>query len=181
MAIVVEDGTGLSNADSFVAVADADSHFTNYHPGASWDSADLADKEAALRRATRWLSRYFRWKGDPVNGRSQALAWPRSGVTDCDDLAVPSDAVPVEVQMATFAAALYELDNPGGLTPEVVPWAQAKREKVGPIEVEYRELESTRTGEDTRIDDSRVILAKVEDYLRCLVNRRTLTSGPFIA
>lgn len=164
--LTVEDGTGVSDADALVTLAEADAYFTDY--GGAW-TGDDADKEAAIRRASAWLSEYFRWNGSRTNGRDQALAWPRSGVTDCDGNKIASDEIPVEVKRATFTAALFELATPFGLTPSITPTGTAKREKVGPLEVEYRDPEYKGL---SSIDNARPVLAKVEDYLRCMVSGR---------
>ena len=177
MTLIVEDGTGLANSNSFVSVAEADDYLGNVGATA-WSEATLDAKEAALIRATAYLSTYFRWKGARVNGRAQALSYPRQGVTDCEGNAVPSDAVPVEVKAATYQAALFELSNPFGLSPQITPSQQNKRVKVGPVEVEYRDLDSGTRGDADGIDDSRVVLSAVEDLLRCLVVGRILTPHP---
>lgn len=55
MALTVEDGTGLVDADSFVTLEEADA----YHTAAgstNWTGTDES-KEQALRRASRFLSR----------------------------------------------------------------------------------------------------------------------------
>ena len=56
MAITVEDGTGLSNADSYASVAEADTYF-DIIPGFSGTWADLSinAKENWLEFSTRVL------------------------------------------------------------------------------------------------------------------------------
>ena len=49
----------------------------------------------------------------------------------------PCDAL--EIEQATYEAALRELVSPGSLRPDYVAAEQVTREKVGPIEVEYAE------------------------------------------
>ena len=51
--MVVEDGTGLSNADSFVSVAYADTYFSTRGVSA-W--ASLTNKEALLIKATDYIT-----------------------------------------------------------------------------------------------------------------------------
>lgn len=75
MALVVEDGTGLANADSYVSAADA----TAYHElfsNAAWASAASDAKDVALRKATQYLDSHYKFKGVPRTV-SQALSWPR--------------------------------------------------------------------------------------------------------
>lgn len=135
MAITVEDGTGLPNADALISVAYADSYHTT-RGNTTWTGTD-ADKEKAIVRATFYLTDSFDWLGNKVNARSQALAFPRYGLTDEEGYAVASDAVPDEIQRACAELALRELVTPGTLTPDVTAGDAVKREKIGQIEVEY--------------------------------------------
>lgn len=135
MALTVEDGTGLTNADSFVTLAAADA----YHAAignATWTGTDEV-KEQAIRRASRFLTDSFKWKGYPIKGRDQSLAWPRFYVEDSEGYGIQPDEVPSEVIRATHELALLELITPGTMTPTVTLSARVKREKVGPLEVEY--------------------------------------------
>jgi hypothetical protein len=165
MALTVEDGTGLTNADALIEVTDVDTYHANFG-NATWTGAD-ADKETAIRRASAYLTNSFTWQGHKVNGRSQALSWPRTGVIDEDGYAVPSDAVPGEIEDACAELALRELVTPGTLTPDVTPSDAVKREKIGQLEVEY-------SNPATNPSMSRPIISIVNDLVGPL-----LASGGF--
>ncbi len=135
MALTVEDGTGLAAADAFVSIAYCDTYHSD-RGNSTWTGTD-AVKEQAIRRATAVLSGGFGWKGDRLQGRDQALAWPRTGVTDGDGNSVPSDEVPTEVQKACAEMALRELVTPGQLTPDVVLSEAVKSAKAGPVSVDF--------------------------------------------
>ena len=64
MALIVEDGTGVSGAESYISVVDADDYHTN-HGNTSWGSADTTAKEIALRKASEYLDGKYgkRWLG----------------------------------------------------------------------------------------------------------------------
>lgn len=80
MTLIVEDGTGLATAESYVSVADADAYHTKMGTAAaSWGDLTTAVKEAALRRATQFIDTRYRFQG-VVNSGTQALLWPRVGV-----------------------------------------------------------------------------------------------------
>ena len=139
MTLTVEDGTGLAGADAFVSLADCTTYCTA-HGLTDWTGQPSSPpdlKEAAIRRATSHLSNAFTWKGYRLNGRSQALAWPRAGVRDQEGEDVASDEVPVEIVQACCEIAARELTTPGFMTPDVTLTDRVKREKVGPIETEY--------------------------------------------
>lgn len=139
MALTVEDGTGLADADAFVSVADCTAYceaqgLTDW-TGAARSPAE--DDEAAIRRATTWLSSSFTWGGSRTNGRDQALSFPRIDLTDAGDEDVASDEVPVEIVQACCIAAAYERTNPGGLSPTVTLGGRVKAKRVGPLGKEY--------------------------------------------
>jgi len=133
MALTVEDGTGLSAAESYISVADADTRHTNNGSTLWPGSLTTAEKEQALRRATIYMEQAYRlrWKGTRLL-RAQALSWPRYGAIvdgwDIDSNVVPSDVANVCADLALKAAAGdLALDLERGI----------KREKVGPLETEY--------------------------------------------
>lgn len=135
MALIVEDGTGLANADALVSSAFCDAYHLARGNTAWTGSADV--KEPAIRRATAYLSNSFAWRGQKRLRRAQALAWPRTDVTDEAGEAVAYNAVPVEVQQACAEIALAELIIPGCMTPAVVMADRISREEIGQIKVEY--------------------------------------------
>ncbi len=129
MSLIVEEGSGLATADSYVAVATADDHHLNYNNPA-WAAATTAGKEAALRRATRYLDGAYGLKlmGSPRLA-DQALAWPRRGVPD-----VAESVIPRPVIQATAELALRALT--GDLAPDRTPESDAVEEQrttVGPV------------------------------------------------
>lgn len=145
MTLTVEDGTGLENADAFVDVDYVDA----YHAAlgnTAWSSGTTDTKEQAIRRATLYLSESYNWKGYPVRFRQQALAWPRTYVEDRYGFGIDSDVVPTEVKKATAEVALRELTTPNAMMPDFTPSAQVKRERVGPLEVEYSLVRSDAEG-----------------------------------
>lgn len=142
MTLVVEDGTGLYNANSFLSLAD----FKTYCGDRGYDISTYTDAEmeAALVRATQHLSEGYHWKGhrrkprdyeDPT--QDQALEWPRIGVVDGDGYSVPDDVIPRGIKWATAEEAFYELQNPGAFAPAHTSNNVVKTEKVGPMSVTY--------------------------------------------
>lgn len=122
MALTVEDGTGLPNADSYVSLVDAAAYHTAMGNEA-WDDALPAEQEAALRRATQYLDTRYRWRGEPLTD-VQALAWPRTAA-DWPVRAIKSACC--ELALRALAGSLYTDQSDAAVT----------RETVGPITVEY--------------------------------------------
>lgn len=163
MALTVETGAGLADADAFVSVADCTT-FCEARGLNGWTerTSDPDADEAAIRRATAWLSSAFTWKGYKLNGRLQALAWPRTDVVDEEDEDVASDEIPAEIVQACCIAAAYERANPGGLTPNVTLTDRVKSEQIGPIRTEYASTSMTA-------DAARPVLTMVLDVVSGLV------------
>lgn len=137
MAIVVEDGTGLSTAVSYASAATADA----YHlaRGTTTWTGMTADKEAALVRATAALDALCasRWPSGSVREtEDQALAWPRIDAYDVDGYYL--EDLPTPIVNACCEAALVELVSPGALSESLYRGGAVLREKVGPIETEYQ-------------------------------------------
>lgn len=134
MALVVETGDGLSTAESYISVADADIYIAAYKSDVTaWDAATTTAKEIAARQATMWLDGKSRWRGTKST-RTQALDWPRYGAYD--DSGYLLDGVPVDLERAT-AEVMYLIINGDTITETVSRGTQVKKEKVGDIEVEY--------------------------------------------
>lgn len=147
---VVEDGTGVAGANSYGAVADADQYHENYGDPAAWSGASTAEKQAALRAATRWLDATFmrRWKGRRAD-EAQPLDWPRTGASDEDGFAFEDTDMPQALLNTTYIMALEHINDSTALMKNTTS-AAIKREKskVGPLEeeIEYApSLEPDRT------------------------------------
>ncbi len=130
---------GASDADAFVSLSACDDYcvaqgLTGW-TGSTESPSD--EREAAIRRATTFLSAGFAWKGYRLNGRSQSLAWPRSDVEDAEGETVPYDEIPVEIVQACCHIAAAEAATPGVMAPAVDMTARVKSERVGPLATEY--------------------------------------------
>lgn len=99
MALIVEDGTGKPDADSYSTAAELVSYAARY--GVTIP-ADEPAQEALLRRAALAMDG-MKWKGCRANGE-QALAWPRRGV-NIDGENKPSDYIPARIQYGQMALA----------------------------------------------------------------------------
>lgn len=128
-------------ADYYGSVANAD-QYHSARGNVAWTGTNDA-KLAALFRASQYIDGMGQcdgmslFPGTKTGGRAQVLAWPRTGATDWSGAAILADEVPIEVEYATYEAALRELTTPGSLSPDYVPGAQVKREKVDVLETEY--------------------------------------------
>lgn len=104
LVIIVEDGTGLANANSLASVVQADAYHEGNFWGAAWAVKGNTDKEKLLVSATRFIEARMVWAGDRVSG-VQALSWPREAVF-VDGQLIPDNAVPLGVADAVADLAL---------------------------------------------------------------------------
>lgn len=141
MTFEVEDGTGSETANSYVSVADADAYHALRGNSAWTETSTSPDqgKHAALVRATQAIDALYRgrWPGAKLNGREQALEWPRVDADDANGEEIADDAVPAEIVAATCEAALRELEDAGSMMPDLERGGGVKRVKAGTVEVEF--------------------------------------------
>lgn len=79
--LVVEDGTQVATANSYLSVGDAQLYFdARLYPDA-WNAFDPDKKSAALQWSTKLIDANTQWKGWRT-GTVQALEWPRIYVPD---------------------------------------------------------------------------------------------------
>lgn len=118
MALIIEDGTGKSDATAFATVIEADRYlsardFKNWPVTTSDVEPDehIVQKEAALIRATDYMNT-LDWRGGKAQW-DQSLCWPRAGIT-VDDNTIPDNIVPIQVKNACIelAAVFFGGDNP---------------------------------------------------------------------
>ena len=137
MALVVEDGSIVAGAESFVTVAAASTYHSNRGNTAWAALASDAVREQCLRKATDYMEQMYRsrWKGFRVSSL-QVLSWPRADVELVDGPyrnTVANNIVPDEVKNACSELALK------AATAELAPdLTQAVlSETVGPISTSY--------------------------------------------
>lgn len=178
MALTVETGEGLADADSYLSVAElksyADARGLSY--GGSTDTAI----EQALRRGTRYVDGRYRSRflGFRTRGRDQALEWPRQGVVVADlnlvggvDLgwAIGPNTIPRELIAAAAEASIRELVSPGSLTPDHTPSERIVSETVGPISTTYANMDMTRP-----------VVTIIDELLAPLLSRTSAYSGSLV-
>ncbi|MAD98776.1 MAG: hypothetical protein Unbinned200contig1000_14 [Prokaryotic dsDNA virus sp.] len=142
MAFIVEDGTGIADANSYVDVAYADAYFLD-RANSGWSSADTSSKEIALVKATDYVEIRFRdkWKGI-LAPEATTLSFPRQYLYNRKgelETGIPEDVKKAVCEYAVRALSADLLPD-----PTVSDSAKALKktfEKVGPIEteVEYQD------------------------------------------
>lgn len=131
MALIVEDGSGLTNAQTYVSPAEVSVYCITY------GLAQPASPNTAIMLAMRYLEGTFfhRWVGYKKT-ELQALSWPRSNAVKRDGWVVNESTVPIEVKNAVCALAIRS-GLGEDLTPDFTNANMVKKEQVGPLLVEY--------------------------------------------
>lgn len=132
MPFVVESGAGLSNANSYVSVADADDYHT-LRNNTGWDSLSDEVKQASLLYATSHIDARYSWPGY-VGNVNQSLGWPRTSAYDKEGRILSS--VPQKLKDAVCELALIHATTEA-INSTFERGGAIKAEQVGPVSVEY--------------------------------------------
>ena len=156
MSLIVEDGTGLADADSYISLDGARAYALKY--GYTLPVGD-AEANVKLRKGAVYVDLF---EGSFPGQRlvdTQSLAWSRINAYKCagqDQICLPSDSVPLEIQYAqVIAASFYAtgLDvraNDDGL-------GVSAKEVVGAVKVAY--FDNGKTGKSTEITEATDMLS----------------------
>lgn len=152
MALVIEDGSGVTGADSFNTVAECTAHAVAYF-GASLSGSDTM-KESALRRAFVVMG---------------ALSW-------ADGVAFPTfgGTIPEAVKLAQSILAREEFKAVNALSPVVTPSQQKVLTGVGAISWEAK-------GAAPTVDNARPVVTMALDVLKAAGLIKNTTGGTSVA
>jgi len=142
MTLIVETGSVVAGAESYISVTDADTWHSN-RGNTAWAALTTAQKEQSLRKATDYMVGVYRnrWQGYRKDA-TQTLDWPRSyvylepfirGAVGSYPYLVSDTIVPTEVKNACASLALTAYGEE--LAPDLD--VAVVREKIDVIEVEY--------------------------------------------
>lgn len=130
MPLIVEDGTGLANAESYLSVADLKS----YADARGRSYAGKADTalENALRIATNYVDTKWRYKGDRATAL-QALEFPRTSLIDWSGYSITG--IPGRLKNATAELALKSLTD--DINADQDRGGKVVSESVGSVSISY--------------------------------------------
>lgn len=135
MALIIEDGTGVTGANSYASVAEIKAYCQQR--GIDLPPTDPEIEVMAVQAFDYVESFEARYKGRRTYP-NQRTAWPRTGVKfGCDDF--PDNQIPWQLKEAQCQATAESVD--ADLMPNIT--AAVKREKVDVLEVEYASATTT--------------------------------------
>ena len=128
--MVVEDGTGLSTANSYCSIVDADDHHSMRLHNTTWTSiASDTQKEMALMWASRLLDEEVDWYGVKT-AEDSGLRWPRTGVYDKDNDLIGESEMPTDVVRATAEFAMFLVAEDRSLESDLMGFKHLEAESV---------------------------------------------------
>lgn len=143
MALTIENGTGITGADSFITLVEFTAVLADLFGETS--AATDALKEAAIRRAWYYM-KSLQWDASDSDN-----VYPTFGGT-----------IPADVKTAQGILARAELATPNSLAPTVTPGQQKVLTRVG-------EIGWTATGQ-TGVDAQRAVVSMAADLLKPYIN-----------
>jgi len=134
MTLIIEDGSVVANANSYITVA----QFKDWADSRGITYGTDQEVEQGILRAMDWFERQF-FIGNKAN-ENQPLQWPRTEAL-IDGYYADATEIPKEVVTALYEATKVELDGNSQLNNED---RRTIREQVGDISVEYAENSNNR-------------------------------------
>lgn len=105
--MIVEDGTIVPDANSYVDLDYADAYFATRRV-AGWAELTVDQQEGALINATDFVEITYgsSFKGSMIEPLTQSLSWPRTGVVLVAGVNIPDDEIPKRLKDAVCDLAL---------------------------------------------------------------------------
>lgn len=157
LSFIIEDGTIVAGATSYVTVAELKQYWDNY--GYDYSALSDGDIELLLNKATKTIDAQYinQWPGYRED-EDQVLEWPRSAAFYTDGYNIAETIIPVELKNGVSEMA-QALNNGADLQPVV--------STPGIIEEEYVRVDviQQRRKYSTTFINPRDVLYAVEDAL----------------
>lgn len=132
--LVVEDGSGLPNANSYCDL-DYALEYCTMKGYTSWQSLSETQQKVFIIRGTEFVDNFYNWRGRKGKG-SQALSFPRIDLYDDDQYQIYG--IPEKLKKACLEAAfLNSTSGSDTLFTTKDENGAIKRQKVDSLEVEY--------------------------------------------
>jgi len=156
MALVVEDGSLVANANSYVSAAD----FVAWADARGVTYPSYPEIEQKIMRAMDYIES-LNFVGQK-HEETQALQWPRDYVL-IDGYSVESDEIPKEVKTALYEAIKLEIDGDSKIAASE---RETVSESIGDISVTYKANSSMKRGTPAMSKALRKIIRSVTEVSR---------------
>lgn len=139
MALVAEDGSGVSGANTYVDVTYVDSYceLMNYTTwtGAADTETETKNKESAIYRSMQFFET-LKYLGAKVD-YTYPLSFPRQYIYLGTGDEFPNDEIPEDLKKAVAEGAYIEYVTPGATFVSGGDTKRVKRKKIDVLETEY--------------------------------------------
>lgn len=153
MALIVEDGTVVSNANSYVSVTDANLYLADR-------GITVTVSEGQILRGADYVNSFrTRFKGFKLTPIASSMQWPRSYVV-LDERLLPDGTIPALIIDAQIEVALEIASNRD--PHETTSTRVIKKQKLDVLEVEY----DTMAGREVPNYDYRRVKSLLRPVLR---------------
>ena len=144
--LIVEDGTGLPNANSYCDL-DYALEYCTMKGYTSWQSLSDTEQKVFIIRGTEFIDNFYNWRGRKGKG-SQALSFPRLDLYDDDQYLI--NGIPEKLKKACLEAAfLNSTSGADTLFTTKDENGAIKRQKVDSLEVEYFSNQQNETNQSS--------------------------------
>ena len=127
MALIVENGTGVANANTYVSVND----FVTWADARGITYPAFPDIQAKILRAMDYIET-LSFVGQK-NTETQPLQWPRAYVF-IDGYSVETNEIPAQLKIAVYEATKLDIEGDSKLSASD---RATSKEKIGDIEITY--------------------------------------------
>lgn len=169
MALVLDPTVGGASANVYAALAAADAYHESHLYDTTWADASDDRKKRALLMATRLLDTWYDWDGEVV-GSTQALLWPRIGVSRPGRMVWTGQQWP----WSNIHAGLWEATDaiPTRIQQAMFEWARAllAEDRTADSDVETQGIRSLRAGPVELTFAASVAAKPVPDAVAALVS-----------
>lgn len=110
---------GAETIEVYQDLTQANAYFSTLLSGAEWTTFSSGDRSKALITSTNVFDRTG-WIGAPTEpvdktqpqpASTQPIEWPRTGAFDRNEIALPSDAIPLDIERGNMEYALEILND----------------------------------------------------------------------
>lgn len=171
--LIIEDGTGVANANSYCDL-DYALEYCTMKGYSDWLNYSEDEQKIFIIRGTEFVNNYYTWKG-VRRYINQSCAFPREGVYDIDHYRV--DGIPEALKKACLEAAwLNATSGTDTLFTMVDINGKVKKQKVDTLEVEYFSPQDSQLTNNNNVVDYTTIYDILNKLLKGLYKTGTSSS-----
>lgn len=169
--LVVENGTGKANAESYGSLSEADEYLACGPYADAWDALTVGEQICLAKSATRFLDTRFRFYGQALTCE-QALQWPRTKNYDEKGCIIPSGTIPQQLKEAEFELMGAFAADPDALIGIIEGAGAAKSWATDGLSIAFDVGATSGAPEDPEMGNSGAILG--DRYINVEFNLRSI-------